>query len=99
HGGVGTGTGKEKRGDIIARDLISHGPGQSGAGTEEGEEIYETEITIEDLINYIFDDLNLPYLERKKLSQAATVVNQKRLGYRTKGIPPRLAKKRSVMEK
>jgi sporulation protein YhbH len=99
HGGVGTGTGKEKRGDIIAKDLISRGQGQGGAGTEEGEEIYETEITIEDLVNYIFDDLNLPYMERKRLSQVETVVSQKRLGYRTKGIPPRLAKKRSVMEK
>lgn len=99
HGGVGTGTGKEKRGDIIAKDAVNRGQGQGGAGSEEGEEVYETEITIEDLINYIFDDLNLPNLEKKKLSEVETVVSQKRLGYRPKGIPPRLAKKRSVLEK
>lgn len=99
-GGVWTGTGKEKRGDLIAREVIARGgPGRGGPGAEEGEEIYETEITLEDLVNYIFDDLNLPRLERKKLSRAETEVEAKRLGYRTKGIPPRLAIKRSVIEK
>jgi len=99
-GGVGTGTGKEKRGDVIAREVITSGQqGRGGAGSEEGEEIYETEITIEDLVNYIFEDLNLPHLDRKKFSQTDTEVDYKRLGYRPKGIPPRLAKKRSVMEK
>ena len=99
-GGIGTGTGEEKRGDVIGKEVIAQGTrGQRGAGNEEGEEIYETEITVEDLIKYIFDDLNLPSLERKKLSDMEVETTFKRSGYRTKGIPPRLAKKRSVIEK
>ena len=97
HGGVGTGTGKEKRGDIIAKDLISRGQGQGGAGTEEGEEIYETEITIEDLVNYIFDDLNLPYMERKTFTSRNVVAKTPGLPDERHSAPP--GKKRSVMEK
>ncbi len=98
--GVASGDGTEKRGDRIGEDK----PGQKGkglgqAGNQEGEDIYETEITIEDLINYLFDDLNLPDIDKKKLSESESIRSVKNLGYQRKGIPPRLAKKRSVIEK
>ncbi len=98
--GVGSGTGNEKRGDKIARDEMQQGVGKGDqAGDMEGEDIYETEITIEELINYLFDDLNLPYMHRKKLSEIEVEKKFKKLGYQRKGIRPRLAKKRSVIEK
>jgi len=58
--GVGSGDGSEKRGDRIgdATDLHKKS-GKGQAGNQEGEDIYETEITIEELVNYLFDDLNL----------------------------------------
>ncbi|SHJ76504.1 sporulation protein YhbH [Paramaledivibacter caminithermalis] len=97
--GVGSGKGDEKRGDIIGSDEIEKGQDIDQAGNNEGEDIYETEITIEELINYLFDDMDLPYMERKKFHEIESEKKFKRLGYQRKGIKPRLAKKRSVIEK
>jgi uncharacterized protein len=99
--GTGSGDGSEKRGDKIGSDEMQKGKGQGdgGAGNEEGEDIYETEVTIEELLNYLFEDLNLPFLERKKFNELETEKVYKRLGYQRKGIHPRLAKKRSMIEK
>ncbi len=96
--GVATGDGEEKRGDIIPGDKEGNA-GKGQAGNEEGEDIYETEITIEELINYLFDDLELPDIDKKKLASIETVSLNRNVGYQRKGIPPRLAKKRSVIEK
>lgn len=97
--GVGTGTGDEQRGDIIGRSNNEKGSGNQGAGNDPGEDIYETEITLEELINYLFDDLDLPFMERKRIAELETISKQKRSGYQHKGPPPRLAKKKAVMEK
>jgi len=43
--------------------------------------------------------LNLPDIDRKKLAELESIKSYKNLGYQRKGIPPRLAKKRSVIEK
>jgi sporulation protein YhbH len=95
--GTGSGTGDEKRGDKIGQEQMEKG--KEKAGNQEGEDIYETEISIEELIQYLFEDLNLPFMQRKKFSEIESEKNFKRLGYQRKGIPPRLAKKRSVIEK
>ncbi len=98
--GVGTGTGDEQRGDVIGRsNKNGKGQGNQGAGNDPGDDIYETEITLEELINYLFEDLDLPFMERKRIAELETVSIQKRLGYQHKGPPPRLAKKKAVMEK
>ncbi len=95
--GVGSGDGSEKRGDKFAGEAQS-GNGKGRAGNQEGEEIYETEITIEEVIRYLFDDLNLPDIDKKQLSQLEEK-SYRKLGYQQRGIPPRLAKKRSAVEK
>ncbi|MDK2801227.1 MAG: uncharacterized protein PWP27_2776 [Clostridiales bacterium] len=98
--GVGSGDGTEKRGDKIGDDIQNtQGQGQGQAGNQEGEDTYEIEVTIEELINYLFEDLDLPFMERKKFNEIESEKNFKRLGYQRKGIRPRLAKKKSVMEK
>jgi len=98
--GVGSGDGSEKRGDKIGSDKDQgKGKGNNGAGNEEGEDVYETEITIEDVIQYLFEDMNLPYLDKKKISEVLSENATKRAGYQKKGIRPRLAKKRTVVEK
>ncbi|AKL96276.1 sporulation protein [Clostridium aceticum] len=98
--GAGSGDGSEKRGDKIGSEEMEKGKGQEGeAGNQEGEDIYETEITIEELMNYLFEDLNLPFLDKKKFNELESKKNFKRLGYQRKGIPPRLAKKRSMIER
>lgn len=95
--GVGAGNGSEKRGDKFSGEA-QNGSGKGKAGNQEGEEVYETEITIEEVIRYLFDDLNLPDIDKKQLSRLEEKSFRK-LGYQHKGIPPRLAKKRSVIEK
>ncbi len=97
--GVGTGNGNEKRGDILGNGRPENGPAGPGAGNLAGEDIYETEITLDELINYLFEDLNLPFMERKKISELETITSQKFSGYQRKGPPPRLAKKKAVIEK
>lgn len=98
--GIGSGNGNEKRGDKIGDDRgTQKGMGSGRADNQEGEDIYETEITIEELINYLFDDLNLPDMDRKKIKEMESIRGYRNLGYQRKGIPPRLAKKRSVIEK
>jgi len=96
--GVGSGDGSEKKGDKIGEDKAG-GAGKGGAGNQEGDDVYETEVTIEEVINYLFDELNLPDIDRKKLAAIESVSSHRNLGYKKKGILPRLAKKRSVIEK
>ncbi|KAJ52793.1 hypothetical protein BD780_002080 [Clostridium tetanomorphum] len=97
--GVGSGDGTEGRGDKIGTEKGQGEKGNKGAGNEEGEDIFETEITIEDIFEYIFDDLELPNLKKKKFSEILKEGSKKKSGYQKNGIPPRLAKKRTVVEK
>lgn len=97
--GVVSGTGEEKRGDKIAEGSPKSGKGKTGAGNSEGEDIYETEITLEELLNYIIEDLDLPNLDRKKYSEIVVESSGKKRGYQRYGINPRLAKKKTVMSK
>lgn len=97
--GVATGVGDEQRGDKIGNGKKQPSQGNKGAGNDEGDDIYETEITLEELMDYISEDLNLPNLDQKKYSEIITETTGKRRGYQTHGIRPRLAKKRTVMSK
>ncbi len=97
--GIATGTGKEKKGKRISKTNGEWAKGLEEAGNQEGEDIYETEITIEDAIEYLFEDLNLPYLQRKKFTDVMTENSSKRWGVKQKGIPPRLSKRHTMMEK
>ena len=95
---VASGKGDEEKGQKIPQRGQT-GPNGDGAGNAEGDEIYETEITLEDLVQYLFEDLDLPFMERKKFSYLETEKSSKRLGIQRKGIPPRLSRKRSIMER
>lgn len=97
-GNVSTGTGEEKRGDKIGQEKMS-GKDSQGAGNSEGEEIYETEVTLEELLDYIVEDLDLPNLDRKKYSEILVESSGRKRGYQKYGINPRLAKKKTVIAK
>lgn len=101
NGGTGSGSGDEQRGQVIGK---ANGEGQAqGVGglpeQEAGEDIYETEITMDEIIQYLFEDLQLPDMEKKKFAAIESYRKCKLSGYQKKGIPPRLAKKRTVTEK
>ncbi|MGH4050070.1 MAG: sporulation protein YhbH [Clostridium sp.] len=99
-GGVSSGDGSEKRDQVIGKEK-AEGDGKGGpkAGDKEGEDIYETEITLEDALNYLLEDLELPDIDKTKFSEILTENGIKRAGYQKHGINPRLAKKRTVAEK
>ena len=99
--GVGSAQGKKiRKGQIIKKGK----KGQQGQGKPDkpgnkpGEEFYEVELTLDELAKYLFDDLNLPDLEKKSSANVMTE-RIKRKGYRQKGIRARLSKKETLKNK
>lgn len=97
--GVASGTGEEKRGRKIGNCMSEGAKGKGVPGNKEGEDIYETEITLEELLDYITEDFDLPNLDKKRYSEIITESTGKKKGYQRYGINPRLAKKKTVMSK
>jgi len=96
---VGSAPGKNvRKGQKISQGKNKGKPAGERAGDKPGEELYEVEITLEELSHYLFDSLNLPELEKKKFKN---IVGEKfkRSGYRKKGIRPRLSKKETLKNK
>ncbi len=98
-GGTGSGSGNEEKGQVIGKNSSQEESGSGQAGNGSGVEIYETEITLEELIDYLFEDLQLPDMERKKFFQIELEYKFKRSGFQLKGTQPRLNKKRTLIEK
>jgi sporulation protein YhbH len=99
-GGVGQdGSGKGKPGDIIDSRPK---PGQDGdgdkAGKEPGFDYMETEVDIDYLIEIMFQDLGLPWIEEKTKKQQLIPKGWKFETISKKGIQPRIHKKRTLIE-
>ncbi len=96
--GVATGSGDSQPGQVLA----GSGNDESGAGkagNQPGVDYYETEITLEELIDIMFEDLELPDMERKKLREIPVEIIRKRKGFRRVGIRAHLDKKRTAMSR
>lgn len=98
NGKVGSAPGKDvRRGQKIGEGQQQSTQGNgSNPGEDAGEEYYDVEITLEELSEYLFSDLELPDLERKSLKKVHSE-KLKRKGYRHEGIMPRLDKKKSAI--
>lgn len=98
NGRVGSAPGKEiRRGQKIGEGQKEKTQGNgSNPGEGQGEEYYDVEITLEELAEYLFADLELPDLERKALKKTESE-RLRRKGYRPQGIMPRLDKKKSAI--
>ena len=95
--GVGQGDGSSRPGQVVGTAHgEGRGPGGDRAGDRPGVDYYETDVTLEDLIDIMFEDLDLPDLERKALRQTEAPRFSKRRGYRTVGVRVRLDKHRTV---
>ena len=94
---VGSAQGKEiRKGQKIGEKEGKQSDGNGNKpGDEKGEEFYEVEITLEELSHYLFDNLELPDLEKKQMKKLISE-KPKRHGYRNEGIRPRLDKKETV---
>src|SRR6266705_1925011 len=67
--GVGQGTGDSQSGQVVGKVKGQGQRGEDKAGDQPGTDYYETDVTLEELIDIMFEDLELPDLERKALRQ------------------------------
>ncbi len=95
---IGSSAGNDvQRGQKIKKNngQQQQGSGSGKPGNDKGEEYYEVEITLEELAEYLFDNLSLPDIEKKQFKKMMNE-RMKRHGYRSHGIRPRLDKKETV---
>ncbi|NOT53294.1 MAG: sporulation protein YhbH [Deltaproteobacteria bacterium] len=96
--GVGQGDGNSQPGQVVGKgDAEGKGKGQDQAGDQPGVDYYETDVTLEELVTIMFEDLELPDMERKALREVMSERLSKRKGYRKAGIRIRLDKKRTAV--
>ncbi len=94
-GGVGTGQGDTKPGQIVGERKDGQGePGKPGE--EPGVDYYETDVTLDELVDIMFEDLELPDLERRVLKDTIDDKTVKRRGYRKSGVRVHLDRKRTA---
>lgn len=93
--GVGQGDGDTQPGQVVGK-APGQGTEPGGPGDQPGVDYYETDVTLEELVEIMFEDLELPDLERKALRQTFIEKGSKRKGYRRVGIRVHLDKKRTA---
>ncbi|MGE8207810.1 sporulation protein YhbH [Heyndrickxia sp. NPDC080065] len=95
---VGQGDGDSKVGDVIARDgSPQQGPGKgNGAGDQPGEDYYEAEVSLMELQEELFKQLELPNLQRKE-QDLNTIEDIEFNDIRKTGLMGNIDKKRTMM--
>ncbi len=94
---VGQGNGDSQIGDVL-NESGQEGPGKGkGAGDQPGFDYFEAEITIDELADLIFEDLELPNLEQKQAQQLESKVTRFN-DIRKSGPMATMDKKRTVLE-
>jgi len=97
--GVGQGDGEATPGQVVGK-TGKEGQGKDGqAGDRPGVDYYETDVTLEELVEIMFEDLELPNLERRALREIPSDRSSKRKGYRHVGIRVRLDKRRTARQR
>src|SRR3954471_2573330 len=67
--GVGQGNGQSQPGQVVGRQEGDAQGRPDRAGDRPGIDYYETEVRLDELIDLMFEDLELPDLERKRLRE------------------------------
>ncbi|MCL5058042.1 MAG: sporulation protein YhbH [Actinobacteria bacterium] len=95
---AGQGDGKSSVGDVLGTDPQQSGPGKNkGAGEEPGVDYYETDISIDELAELIFEDLGLPNLDQKKKPEISSESLEFK-DVRKTGISGNIDRKRTIFE-
>lgn len=98
--GVGQGDGNAQPGQVVGRNgKEGQGKGDGQAGDRPGVDYYETDVSLEELIEIMFEDLELPNLERRALREIPSDRSNRRKGYRHVGIRVRLDKRRTARQR
>ncbi|WP_391206947.1 sporulation protein YhbH [Psychrobacillus sp. L4] len=96
---VGQGDGDSQVGDVIARDPSGgeSGTGQGKqAGDQAGKDYYEAEVTIAELENILFKEMELPNLQQKEQAEITTDKVEFN-DIRKKGLMGNIDKKRTII--
>jgi len=96
-GGSGIGQGDGEAGDIIGRKQ-KQGQGKGGQGGQGSGEDMEAEVDIDYLIDVMFEDLGLPWLDPKKKNSIEIPKGWKFESISKKGVYSRIHKKRTMKE-
>lgn len=94
--GVGQGKGSSQPGDVVQKGDPGDPDAAGEAGNQAGVDAFETDMSVEELIEIMFEDLELPDLQRKALKEVETKQAQRRLGYKKEGIRAHLDKRGTV---
>jgi len=97
NGGGGVGQGEGDEGDLIGRKEKQNKPGKK-AGDQLGEDYIETEVDIDYLIEIMFQDLGLPYIEEKTKAKQLVPKGWKFESISKVGTHARIHKKRTFKE-
>jgi hypothetical protein len=98
--GVGQGDGNSQPGQVVGKaGREGQGQGADRAGDRPGVDYYETDVTLEELIGIMFEDLELPDMERRAMREVEAERTSKRKGYRKVGIRVRLDKRRTAKQR
>jgi uncharacterized protein len=97
--GAAQGDGDSQPGQVVGKQGKDGGKGDERAGDRPGVDYYETDVTLEELIDIMFEDLELPNLERRALREIMSDYSTKRKGYRKVGIRVRLDKRRTARQR
>jgi uncharacterized protein len=96
--GVGSATGEVQPGQVLG-EADQEGQAQGMPGHQPGVDYYETDIALEELIDIMFEDLELPNLERKNLRNIDVESLRKRKGFRKVGVRAHLDKRRTAISR
>jgi len=92
--GVGHGDGDP--GDIIARD--GQGKGAGKPGDQPGEEIYEEEVDLDEVIEMMLEDLGLPWLEEKETQVEIETEEIVFHDVAERGVPANIDRRRTILQ-
>lgn len=96
---VGQGDGESQVGDVLGVDPHAGKKGGKGegAGDQPGEDVLEAEISLAELENMLFEELELPFLKQKDKEEIETT-DIRFNDIRKKGIMSNIDKKRTIIE-
>jgi uncharacterized protein len=97
--GVAQGSGKSNPGDVVHKGDPGQPDAAGEAGNAPGIDAIETDVTLEELIAIMFEDLELPELQKKSLKEIPSDRAFRRHGHRRQGIRARLDKHRTAKQR
>ncbi len=92
----GVGQGQVKPGEVLRQPQPQGGQGQGGAGSGEGGVEFVVEMTVDDIVDWLWQELQLPNLKAK--AGAMTEDDYSREGWDRRGARARLDRRRTLRE-